>query len=386
MGRAKRSSKRGRPADVPLLAQVREVAREYFLRGATRAEIAEKLDLDPRRVSWLLESAIANHVVRVEIPEPPHEEAGSRLRDKYPHLREALVVPADAFHRTSTGDEVWNQTSLSDYFAQLARLAAGYFDRLVNEHHGAELHVGVTGGERMLRFAQAVPYYRRRGVHVHVTALIGRGMLPSHTFHIEPPIVASLLWARCGAIPGNFQYATVSPYDLTQVDADDPKKGRAAAAIVKREIAIAEKNRKIREVVEAMDKLDVVFAALGNPALGSVPKQFESSMTMMSLLKGVVSDKAFAEQGVVGDFSYCPFDLNGNARPDWSFIPLFLTAGHFQKEHRGIDFFKKMVADNKRVVAFGGPFSLKPTKAALKGKIFNVLMTDEISATSLLRD
>jgi DNA-binding transcriptional regulator LsrR (DeoR family) len=49
-----------------------------------------------------------------------------------------------------------------------------------------------------------------------------------------------------------------------------------------------------------------------------------------------------------------------------------------------VDRVKEMVKANKRVVVATGKYKLPSLKAALKGKLFNVLITDEMAARELL--
>jgi len=44
-----------------------------------------------------------------------------------------------------------------------------------------------------------------------------------------------------------------------------------------------------------------------------------------------------------------------------------------------------MVEQNKPVVAIAGPYKLEPIKAALKGKLFNVWITDQHTAEEILK-
>ena len=45
-----------------------------------------------------------------------------------------------------------------------------------------------------------------------------------------------------------------------------------------------------------------------------------------------------------------------------------------------------MVAERKPVIVTAGTYKLEAVRAALKGKLFNVLITDEHSARGLLED
>jgi DNA-binding transcriptional regulator LsrR (DeoR family) len=362
---------KGRPEDIPESTQMRRVSRLYYLEDKSRQQIADLENLDPRRVSWLLRQALLLGVVRIDIREPAEEELAARLQRRFPHLQKVLI--------TSGGTQVETKKQCDELFRRFAILAADYFEQLY-EHHprGKPLHVGVTGGLRILEFVNAVQERPREEIVVHPTGLIGHG--PEHdASYIDPILTASILWSRCGSFPGQCQYATVSPYDTSGP-------GRTALEAVAKEFELLRKNSVVKKAIRDMDKLDVVLGGLAPTELeGTIPTELRSRMTMTGLLQSIITPKQLRSDGAVGDFSYCAFDEDGNGKKDkdgsdlWRF---FMTPGYFSTS-TGIEFFKQMVKKGKRVVAFGGPYLLKPTKAALKGEVFNVWITDEHTARQI---
>lgn len=83
--------------------------------------------------------------------------------------------------------------------------------------------------------------------------------------------------------------------------------------------------------------------------------------------------KGLAEEGVIGEVSYSFFDREGNTKPEWKFA-ISLDADHL----------KNMVREGKDVVMIAGRYKEKALAAALKGKIGNVLITDDRTAKQLL--
>ena len=100
-------------------------------------------------------------------------------------------------------------------------------------------------------------------------------------------------------------------------------------------------------------------------------------------LKKNLSEKDLATDGAVGDLGCCFFDANGNGRKDWEF---FLTAGHYSdnSEYRGVEFYRHLVRSGKQVVVVAGIYKVPAILAALKGKLFNVWITDEETARTIL--
>jgi Putative sugar-binding domain len=72
-------------------------------------------------------------------------------------------------------------------------------------------------------------------------------------------------------------------------------------------------------------------------------------------------------------FWYSFFDEEGGTSPELNLFPSL-----------GVDRLRDMVKAKKRVVVAVGRYKLPALKAALRGKLFNVLITDEAAAKELL--
>ncbi|MGC2662038.1 MAG: sugar-binding domain-containing protein [Bryobacteraceae bacterium] len=344
-----RPPKKITPADIYTAAYL------FYEKKKNRTFIAGKMGIDPRRVTQLLKHAVDNDVVRVQVYQTAEVAVEQGVRERFPKLDRVLVVP---------GSQIETEKQCDDLFRRMGRLAADYFERLYEEHpRGRPLHVGLTGGARLLEFSSAVSVRDRKEVRVHVTALVGRGQLGETESHVEPNVAASILWTHCGSFAGQCEYETVEPYRDTG----------SIGKTLKRLEGIP----SIKAIVQDMDDLDVVFAGFGFLNNPDATDAWENRITMGSLLKSHVEPKQLSR--AVGDFCYCPFDADGNGDARWR---LFLTAGHYS-ECGGIDFDKRMVARKRPVVGFGGPRLLPVIKAALKGEIINVLIIDEHSAREL---
>jgi DNA-binding transcriptional regulator LsrR (DeoR family) len=356
-----------RPRKTARTDEMLNVVRLFYSQNLSKKEIAEELGIYARDVTWLLSEARLQGLVTIHIHETVQSDLEDRIKQRFAHLERVLIVP---------GPAIKTEEQCDDFFRRAGVLAADYFEKLVEKHPpGRTLHVGVTGGERLLEFATAVPKRRRDSVRVHVTALVGRGRLGDTASHVEPNVTASILWTHCGSIPGHCEYETVEPYRFNAGPGPD---SREALAI---ELNRLQRIPAIKSVIRDLDDLDVVFGGLGFQAVES---RFRNRIAMGSLLKSVATPEQLHREGAIGDFCYCPFDKNGDCPPenDWRF---FLTAGHYSR-YKGIDFYKRMVELKKKVVAFGGPGLLPAIKAALIGKLFNVLVIDEHMARQLLGD
>jgi DNA-binding transcriptional regulator LsrR (DeoR family) len=342
-----------------------KAARLFYNDGLNKSEISARMEISIREVTWLLAEARRKGVVRIHIFETLEGNLEQSIIAKYPHLEKVIIVP---------GADATTPAQCNELFRNFGRLAADYFVTLFERHPSNKpLHVGVTGGARLLELANAVPNMYRENVYVHAAALVGRGRLREATSHIEPSVAASILWTHCGSFAGRCEYETVEPYRI------DGTPGTGARKELGRELKRLEKIPSVERVIRDMDNLDIVFAGFGFINRPEASDAMENRITMASLLESIVTPQTLAKEGAIGDFCYCPFDADGNGKDSWRF---FLTAGHYS-EHPGIEFFKHMVASGKKVVGFGGPYLAPVIRAALQGKIVNVLIIDGPTARDL---
>jgi|GEM_PF-1230246 len=353
-----------RPKKTPDTAAMLEAARLYYEKELPKQKIAQRLGIDAREVTWLLNEARRLRLVRIDILAMAEGELEQKLRGKFPHLEKTLIV---------SGPPITTADQYSRMLRKWALVAADYFNELVDHHARSKpLHVGISGGETLLEFVNAVPERVRPNVYIHTTALVGHGRLHKAANHILPIVNASVLWSRCGRLPGNHvEYATVPPYDVA-------KPGAEARAAVEAELDKLAANRPIREVIEAMNGLDVAFAGIGMVNPKATPA-LRNRISMTGLLHSIVTPDQLEAEGAIADFSYNLIDGEGRSKEKWRF---FLTAGHYT-DHPGLAFFQRMVATGRKVVAIAGAHKIPAIKAALAAKAFNVWITDQHSAEAL---
>lgn len=76
------------------------------------------------------------------------------------------------------------------------------------------------------------------------------------------------------------------------------------------------------------------------------------------------------------------FDDSGNNLDNAQF---FLTAGWFDRARQGVGFYRDIVEKRKgKVIVIAGKHKETAIRAALKGKLFNCLITDTETAQGLL--
>lgn len=352
----------GRPKqEIPDYSLMVQAAQLFYSYNLTRGEIADRLHVQTRRVTELLEAAVKHGVVKITVQRDlnAEQELERRLKEKHPQLDRALIVPT----------KIIEAEDPDDLPKRLGNAAAEYLDELYSASAGKPLHLAVSGNRTLLECATALPNIRRENLYVHVAALLPHARVPEGHSPIDPSVVATIVWARSGRVEGRLDLATVSAYDSK---APGPK----ALEAVKDELNKVEKNSVVREVVEAMDDIDVVIGGLGVP---------DDPYTMEGCLANIITPKGLRDKGVRGDFCYCPFSATGERIED---LKLFMTPGHYSGKLWGVSFFKHLVRNakhtGKKVVGVALPHYLPALEIALNAGIVNVIVTDTDTAQKLL--
>ena len=319
-----------------------KVARLYYGDGVSKTDISHEIKASVTQVARLLKEARHRGIVVVDFRPPELEELGAALTERYSFLREAIVIPSHEnydFHLTMLG-----------------KAAAKFFDERVK----AKARVGISGGGTLYEMINALPV-QDRDIKMYPTAILGRG--PSIEDHIDPTALLTFLWAKSGHREESVYYATVLPfqtgYTYKQIREDYD-------SFLKRD--------KIRVVYEAMQTVDFVFASIG-PVGGPPESRKETRPAAVNLLRDLgITDEDLQSAGAIADLGYNFFDQNGKGRPEWEY---FLALG--------VEHLHSMVLNPKKhVVAVAGRHKTAAIRAALRGGLVSVLVTDEITARELI--
>jgi DNA-binding transcriptional regulator LsrR (DeoR family) len=362
------------PRKPPTTAEMTEVAQLFYGANLRKGQIADRLHIAKQAVTRILEEAKRVGLVKIEVAELLETDLQKKIGTKYPHLVEVLIVPAQTVSEAEVKKPLLRQPPDTpkprpdaELIKRLGTVAAQYFDRLVDNAGKGPMRIGVTGGESLLEFANAVPDRLRERVYFYPTALVGRGRVPRSVYHVDAVAIATILWARSGRLPDHCHYVTVPPYDTK---ARELKARKFIDAKLKSLAATP----SVRAVIKEMDSFDAVFAGIGtvNPS---------GRLTMTGLLDPLITPQQLREDGAVADFCYHLIDETGKGRDNWEF---FIAAGHYSK-YRGLAFLQHMVEAHKRVVAIAGPRKCEAIIAALKAKVFNVWITDSDTVQEVLK-
>jgi deoxyribonucleoside regulator len=321
-----------------------EVARLYYEEEITKSEIAKSRGVSNTQVGRLLKEAHERGIVQIKFHPPLLEELGFQLIRRF-DLRKAIVIPS-----------VPNMRKNYEFQRRLwGEAAADYFEETVKPG----MKVGISGGYTVHEMISALPVRDRR-IKIFPTAIIGRGPIIEH---LDPVVLVTLLWSKSGRASETAYYVTVPPFERG-----------SSVETVQRENKLLLKRQKVRTVYEGMKEVDIIFGSIGSV---EVPKEYSAHThhTTIRLLEEIgVTETRLRSEGAVGDINYSFFNENGNTKASWDF---FLTLD--------VEHLRRMASlPKKDVVIMAGVYKVVPLKAVLKGRLCNVLITDEQTAIELL--
>jgi DNA-binding transcriptional regulator LsrR (DeoR family) len=304
--------------------QLVKVSSMYYNDGLTQAEVAKKLGVSRPVISKLLQKAKDEGIVRVYIKdESVHTVELERQLEKQFCLMDAVVVPNSGF----TGE--------------MAKRAVGEAGaNYIAQNLKNVKSIGISWGETLAYLVQEFPYERREDVVV-VPLEGGMGVknVEIHANQLANEL-ARKLHGSC-----TFLYAPAI------VETEELKERLMAT-------------QDIQTVLENARKVDIALIGIGNP--------FENS-TLMKLGYLHEEDLNHLQRiGTVGDIGFRFFDENGNS------VDTSLNTKVIGVTLKDLKNIKKVIA------VVEGEHKVKSIFGALKGRIIDVLITDERTASAIL--
>ena len=307
-----------------------KVSALYYLRGQTQQAIADRLRVSRPTVSRMIQEARRRGIVQITIAHVDglSAELEGEIEGAF-GLREAVVA------------DVSPDTSDAELRTQLGAAAAGFLNRILDP--GAV--VGLTWGTTLREMVKAVTPRRADGVTIVQTlGGVGPPLAEAHAADL-PRRLAGLLGADLRLIqaPG-----IVASPGVREALASDPQ---------------------IRSTLDALRTLSVAFVGIGaletNPVLGEGELASELDMP-----EGLWDE--LTASGAVGDMALRFFDAEG--RPV-----------HTSLDDRIIGVDLATLANVDCVVGVaGGAAKVEVIRAALRGGLLDVLITDDHTARALL--
>lgn len=316
---------RNKTIDYRLLIKVSKL---YYEKGLTQQDISERLVLSRPKVSRLLKQAEDVGIVKINILSQPgdHTDLEDGLESKF-GLKEAVVV------------EVSEPSSQNAVSREVGAAAAEYFARAVID----PCVIGIAWGTTLRAMVDAI--HAMDCHNSQVVQLIGGLGKPESEAHAT--YILRRLVAQIGSklsilnIPGIVDNTTVKEAILG--------------------------DSHVRDLFNLFLKIDIAFVGIGVPTKESVVMR-DGTILTQDQMEGLL------KKGAIGDICLRFFDDQGRViQSDVNDRVIGITLDELKK----ID----------RVVGVtGGPHKEKVIRAALVGKLVNVIITDQHSAQKLLKD
>lgn len=304
------------------------IAQSYYLDGFTQQQIARRFGLSRPKISRLLQLGRDAGVININLAPPPSGTADlERALERTFGLEEAVVVTV------SDADDQ------SDVARKLGPAAA---ESLIRCLHGNEV-VGLTWGTSLLHMVHSLPVKFLPNVTV-VQILGGLGPVGEMEHSTElVQMAAQRLNARLRLLPAPGIVASREAFQALKSD------------------------NQISETLALAMRSDIVLIGLGLPSQDSILIRDGNIITQddLAMVKksGGVGDVVLRYINAMGE----PIDLEINER----IIGLTL----------------EQIKTVPRVIAVaGGNAKYKLIRAALRGRIMNVLVTDHVTAENLLAE
>ncbi len=302
------------------------IAQSYYLDGFTQQQIARRFGLSRPKISRLLQLGRDAGVININLAPPPSGMADleRELEKKY-GLEEAIVV------------SVSNPQNLASVARELGPATA---ECLVRSIHGDEI-VGITWGTTMLAVVDALQ------------------------FKFLPNLTIVQIMGGLGPV-GELEHSTQLAQRVAQKFNAKLKLILAPGVVSSREAACALKSdNQIAETLALASRSDIVIVGLGVPSSDAILLRDGNIITQKDL-------KMVKEAGGVGDLALRYIDTYG-------------ASLDLEINDRIIGLTLEQIKAIPRVIgAAGGEAKYELIRAALRGKILDVLVTDHATAKALL--
>ena len=300
-----------------------ETARLYYEHHFSQQQIANKLGISRPGISRLLQKARETGIVKIEIIDPESKGTAleAKLKEKY-KLKDVIIVP----NENEDGATIKQR---------LGKSAITYLDRLIKDN----MILGVSWGTTMLQVAQHIQ--ARPTLGVTIVQLNGGVTRAEYDTHASE--VAQKMGEKYRAVP--FLLPLPAIVDNTNV----------------KNAILSDKN--IAHTLNLGKQAEVIIFTIGK-------FDYESVLVKANYFEQNEVD-TLIKNGAIADVCSRIIDNNGN-----------ICSDKLNNRTIGIDLDE--IKNKKYSIAVaGGKDKVNAIKAALKGRLFNVLITDELVANKL---
>lgn len=311
----------------------------------SQADVAARLGINPTKVSRLLHQAQMEGIIKVAIDPPRLQRLELELMDTF-DLKEVVVVP-------SGEDRAYDA---------VGKAAAEYFIRAAQD----DISIGLAPGfsiQRMIEYLQHLPF---NGHRLYPMAAESTAILR----HFYPTQLAALMMTKYRRESGVEAYTYRIPNRP-----DEPGKWADYKSFLNNLI----KDKAFVGLLEKAGKTDIILSGIGavahpDPALAAFFEAYD------------LSSEKCGNMGAVGMMNYHFFDSQGKiitAKDCPELEPMESSVVRI-----GLDEFSRAAKSFGRLVIAlaGGSHKTAAVRAALRGRFFNVLITDINVAEGLLKE
>ncbi len=341
-------------------AELARVAELYYVENKHQDEIAKALKTTQADVSKCLRLAKERKIVEISVKSPRAEALDSRVKEAFPHLSDVRIVSLAGLDQRSP-----------EMFASKLGLEGA---RFLSEKLRAGASLGVSCGQmtaaviqgiRKLREEEGVRFPGNCSVYPLLTF-----MMPD-IFPVSPIVTAInlLRWLPESRGKG-FHLPT-------------PKQIESDGCTLK----AYQRDAEVCQLLEEIKTLDWYLIGIGFLDYQGRMQSFPGSNTpptheFNSLCGRFHLQDALRSDGAVGESVYQPFDKDGNSLIDRKGYEPLKSIMFFLRLQELVQHVKNNTATV--VAVTGGKEKYEAILAALRGRLFNVLITDEGTAQFLL--
>ncbi len=305
-----------------------KIAKMYYEEGLTQTVISERLGISRPKVSRLMQEAMEEGIIRIEIASLPgdYPDLMQKLQSKY-DLLEAIVVDI-------SGPLTYECVS---HFLGVA--AASYFQRVVKDDD----IIGLSWGSALASMVAHLDQEKKP--NCLVVQLVGGLGSPNTNTHATELVIrtAMALGSKMSLMPAPGVVGSIDSAKLLIAD------------------------RHISQALELVKKTDIAFVGIGATKHNPFLMRNEEVIKLKEMEK-------LRSQGAVGDICLHFYDINGNE-----------IDSEFHRRVIGASY--DVLVNIPRVVGIaGGPEKYLAILGALQGQLINTLITDPQTAQQLLEE
>lgn len=306
---------------------IARVAEMFYMHGISQYEIAEKFNFSKAKVCRIIKEAKKRNIIVFSVKkfDKIKIDLEKSLEDRY-GLKEAMIYP-DSDQKDYDEDLVFKEVGL---------LGFHYIERIIKD----DLNIALTWGKTLYHVIKNVKLEKKYNVNIFST--LGGVSLTKAEYQNNN--LVQMLSERAGGK----SYPIYLPLVLEKPEHKD--------------LFLSESN--IRKILGNTSNIDYYFAGLGTISENS--RMYTLGGFDLGFLKNLSSKK------IAGEIGLNFFDTEGN----------FVNTGIEDRTiNLGIDDIRKI--KNKVIVCFGLE-KVVPLKALLHANIVDVLITDSVTAESLM--